>query len=75
MTSDARRRLKAEKAMVALATTGSAKAAARALGIHEVTVRRHVADYCVLNGFASPVQAAYHLGLYQNVRTASFATP
>ena len=58
----ARRRRKAENAMRALALKGNPKAAADSLGIHENTLRRQVADYCLIHGFASPIQAAYHLG-------------
>lgn len=62
----ARRERKAEHALRALAQKGSPKAAADFLGIHENTLRRWVADYCTLNGYQTPVQAAYYLDRDRN---------
>lgn len=64
MTDDARiarRRRKAELALRALVEHGTNKAAAEHLGISETTLRERVADYCSLNGYQTPAQAAYWL--------------
>lgn len=64
MTDAARRQRrlrKAELALRALAEHGNAKRAAEYLGVTEDTVRRQVADYCELQGFATPIQAVYAL--------------